>query len=129
MTQTNFYGRLVSGDVAVVRQVLQAWLGTERLAEKLKLSGDQLVYEDDRVYVYASAAAAAAPAFLLEGHVRAGLAEAGPWLQRLLAGCTECGVDAALEYVAVDGDGQEISEQHAVTLPAAPGGAARRPTS
>jgi hypothetical protein len=124
MIQTNFYGRLVSSDVAVVRQLLQTWLGTERLAEKLKLTGDQLVYEDERVYVYASAAMAAAPAFLVEGHVLAGLAEAGPWLQRLLAGCVARGVDAALEYVEVDGDGQEISEQHAVTLPAAPGDSA-----
>jgi hypothetical protein len=116
MSQTNFYGRLVTGDLATVRQLLQTWLGTEQLAEKLKLSGDQLVYEDERVYVYASAAMAAVPAFLLEGHVLAGLDEARTWLQRLLAGCVARGVDAALEYVAVDGDGQEISEQHAVTI-------------
>lgn len=116
MSLTNFYGRLVTSDVATVRQLLQTWLGTERLAEKLKLSGDQLMYEDERVYVYASAAMAAVPAFLLEGHLVAGLDEARPWLQRLLTGCVARGVDAALEYVAVDGDGQEISEQHAVTL-------------
>ena len=118
MTQTNFYGRIASGDIAVVRQLLQTWLGTDRLDEKVKLSGDQLVYEDDRVYMYASAAATRAPCFLLEGHRRAALDEVRPWLQRLMASCVACGVDATLEYVAVDDDGQEISEQYRVSPPA-----------
>ncbi len=121
MTQTNFYGRIASGDVVIVRQLLQTWLGTERLDEKLKLSGEQLVYEDDRVYVYASAAAAGSPCFLLEGHRRAALDEVKPWLQRLLAGCVARGVNATFEYVAVDDDGQEISEQYGVSLPAPSG--------
>ena len=118
MTQTNFYGRIASGDVAIVRQLLQTWLGTERLDEKVKLSGDQLVYEDDQVYVYASAAAGASPCFLLEGHRHAALDEVRLWLQRLLAGCVVRGVDATLEYVAVDDNGQEISEQYSVSLSA-----------
>lgn len=121
MTQTNFYGRIASGDVAVVRQLLQTWLGTERLDEKAKLSGDQLVYEDDQIYVYASAASAGS-CFLLEGHRRAALDEVGPWLQRLLAGCIARGVDATLEYVSVDDDGQEVSEQYSVSLSAVSAG-------
>lgn len=124
MTQINFYGRIESRDVAVVRHLLQAWLGAERLDEKVKLSGDQLVYEGEDLYVYASEAAAGAPYFLLEGHRRAALDEVGQWLQRLLADCVLRGVDAALEYVAVDGDGREIGEQHSVSLPAVQRGGA-----
>ncbi|HET9623512.1 MAG TPA: hypothetical protein VFP84_19200 [Kofleriaceae bacterium] len=41
------------------------------------------------------------------------------WLQRLLAGCVVRGVAASLEYVAVDDEGEEISEQFEVTLPSA----------
>src|SRR5262245_26459063 len=100
MTQTNFYGWIASGDIAVVRQLLQTWLSTERLDEKVKLSGEQLVYEDDWIYVYASAAEAKTPCFLLEGHRRAALDEVAPWLQRLLADCVARGVDTTLEYVA-----------------------------
>ena len=80
------------------------------------------MYEDDRVYVYASAGAAGWPYFLLEGHQRAALDEARRWLQRLLASCGARGVGATLEYVAVDDDGQEISEQYSVSLPAVSAG-------
>jgi hypothetical protein len=118
MTQTNFYGRLAARDVAIVRRILQTWLGVDELAEKAKLSGDQLVYKDEAVYVYASAAVTGSQ-FLLEGHRRAPLREVELWLQRLLASCRALDVDAALEYVAVDDDGQEISEQYRVS-PAAP---------
>jgi hypothetical protein len=74
MPQTNFYGRISSGDIAVVRGLLQTWLRTDRLNEKLKLSGEQLVYEAEAAYVY-SYAVDGASSFLLEGHRNAGLDE------------------------------------------------------
>src|SRR5262249_6070896 len=106
----NFYGRISSSDIAVVRELLAAWLRTEMLSEKLKLSGEQLVYETEDVYVY-SHAADGGPYFLLEGHRSARLDETRFWLQQLFDACTVRGVSAALEYVAVDPDGHEISEQ------------------
>ena len=39
----------------VVRELVQAWLGVSRMDEKLKLTGEQLIYENDAVYVYAYA--------------------------------------------------------------------------
>jgi hypothetical protein len=115
MLQTNFYGRISSGDAAVVRALLQAWLCTDGLSEKLKLSGEQFVYEAEAIYVYSHAAAGMAH-FLLEGHRGAGLDETRAWLQQLSDACAARGVAATLEYVAVDQVGQEISDQYTLSV-------------
>lgn len=52
MPRTNFYGRISSGDPTVVRALLQAWLCAHGISEKLKLSGEQFVYETEAIYVY-----------------------------------------------------------------------------
>jgi hypothetical protein len=119
MSQTNFYGQIYSGDVAVVRELLQAWLDVDRLDEKLKLSGAQLVYDGAQRYVYAYEASASGgpPYFLLEGHQRAGLDETHQQLQALLMRCSARGVNAVIEYVAVDDTGDEISDQRTVRAP------------
>ena len=114
MPQASFYGRIASDDVGVVRELLRAWLDTSRLDEKLKLSGEQLVYESDDVYVYAHAADGAAQ-FLLEGHRKSGVDETRSWLQELFERCAASGVAATLEYVAVDDAGQEIGEQYTLS--------------
>lgn len=114
MSQTNFYGRISSADIEAVRELLQAWLGVDGFQETLKLSGDQLVYEADATYVYCYAADGGSY-FLLEGHRDTGLDETRLWLQRLCEACAARRVSAALEYVAVDQAGQEISEQHSLS--------------
>lgn len=103
------------GDIAIMRELLRTWLRTDELSETLKLSGEQLVYETEAVYVYAHAADGG-QYFLLEGHRTAGLDETRSWLQQLLDACTVSGVSAALEYVAVDPAGHEISEQYALSV-------------
>ena len=114
MNPTNFYGTFDSGDIAVVRELLRAWLRTDGLSEKLMMTGWQLVYETEDVYVYAYADHAGR-SFLLEGHRRAGLEETRSWLQQLLDACTVRGVSAELEYMAVDPAGDEISEQYTLS--------------
>jgi hypothetical protein len=114
MPQTNFYGRISSGDPTVVRALLQAWLCADGISEKLKLSGEQFVCETEAVYVYSHAVDGMAH-FLLEGHRGAGVDETRAWLQQLSDACTARGVPATLEYVAVDQAGREISDQYTLS--------------
>ena len=120
MSQTNFYGVMHFPEVAVIRQLLHSWLRVDHLKEDLGLTGEELVYDDEQVYMYAHASTSRnrETFFLLEGHLHAGLEETKDWLQKLLSLCTVQGVKVELEYAAVNEAGEEISDQFTVSAPA-----------
>jgi hypothetical protein len=110
--ETNFYGRIYTTDSAVIKNVLKIWLAAGALQEKLKLSGEQIVYEDDRIYVYCYEDTGAVPLkYLIEGHTTGTLAETSRELRRLLELFREQDVKSTFECVEVDDAGEEVSDQ------------------
>jgi hypothetical protein len=116
MAQTAFYGRISSGDVDAVRSIFENWLGTEKLNVKLKLSGEQIVHEDSRIYVYCYRASGSVDEdmFLLEGRLNDGLDETKQQLERLLRLCKEHKLVCDFEYVALDEAGDQTGDQFQV---------------
>jgi hypothetical protein len=114
VNRTAFYGRIFSGDPEVVTRLLETWIGREQLKVKVRLSGEEMQYEDERMSIYCQNAAGAqggSPNYLLEGNTSATLGETGVMLQRLLDICRNAGVAATFEYVEVNEDGEEVSEE------------------
>lgn len=115
MNRTAFYGTLYTGDFEVVQRLLQAWLGAENLNVKIRLSGEEITTEEnDDFYLYchnALGSQGTTPYYLLEGNTSAGPDATRQRLEGLLNLCREQGVNCSLEYVEVNEDGDEVSEQ------------------
>jgi hypothetical protein len=119
MNKIAFYGSIWSGDYQVVAALLRDWLKAEALDIKLRIGGEEIVYDSERLYLYVYNAAAdegVAPSFLLEGNLSGTLAEARELLQQLLALCKGQQIACNLEYVEVTENGDEVSEQHYLSL-------------
>ena len=102
-------------DGSVALTVLESWLGAgNALRHKVRLFGEEIVFEDAELYVYAyTGAAAAGPNwFLLEGHTTAELAAAIARFELLLARCTEAGVVATVDLCEIDEDGDPVGDEH-----------------
>jgi hypothetical protein len=110
MSKTAFQGLIHSGDFKVVSQLMGAWMQTEKLKLKIKLSADEIVYEDKKIYFYCHSAMGE-PLFLLEGHLAGTLDETKALLQRLLQLCKDRKITSRFDYAQVNEDGDEISEQ------------------
>ena len=114
MNKIAFYGRIYSGDYKVVAAILKDWLKTEDLDIKIRLGGEEIVYEDERIYLYCYNSVTeerAAPNFLLEGNTSSTLDEVKALLQLLLQLYQEQKIDSSFEYVEVTEDGDEVTEQ------------------
>lgn len=114
MNKIEFFGSIWSGDYKVVAALLGDWLETTDLDIKIRISGEEIVYEDDRLYVYCYSALSSEgvpPSFLLEGHLTGTLDEAKARLQQMLQLCKERQIDGDFECVEVNEDGHEISDQ------------------
>jgi hypothetical protein len=117
MNETAFYGLICSGDPETVRKLLGNWLGTD-VALKIRLLGEEIVHEQNDFYLYAHTAfhtAGEQRNFLLEGHTKDGPEETKQRLEKLVQLCKAEGVKCECEYVQVDQDGNEISDQFQVT--------------
>lgn len=114
MNRIAFYGSIWSGDYQLVANVLREWLKTDELDIKIRLGGEEIVYEDDKIYLYCYNAVADAeekPSFLLEGNISATLDETKLLLQQLLQLYKSQNIVANFEYVEVNADGDEVSDQ------------------
>jgi len=109
---TAFYGTIYTGDLEVLRTILQQWLGPESLDTKIRLSGEELTYESENLYVYCHNAVGQTdnPRYLLEGNTSVGLDETSRRLKELLKLCQGHNVVCSLEYVEVNEAGEEVSE-------------------
>ncbi len=110
MIKIAFQGLIHSGDFKAVSSVMAEWAQTEKLKLKVKLSGDEIVYEDEKLYFYCHSAMGE-PLFLLEGSLSGSLAQAKALLQRLLQLCKARKITSRFDYAQVNDDGDEISEQ------------------
>jgi hypothetical protein len=115
VNRTAFYGTLYTGELEAVQSLLQAWLGAGTLNLKIRLSGEEITTEEnDDFYLYCHNAMGSqgnTPYYLLEGNTSAGLDDTRQRLEGLLNLCKEQGVACDLEYVEVNEDGDEVSEQ------------------
>ena len=114
MNSIAFYGRIWSGDYKLIATVLGELVKTENLDIKIRLGGEEIVYKDERIYLYcynATTNEGAAPSFLLEGNVSATLGEANILLQELLQLCKHQNIMSSFEYAEVTEDGEEVSDQ------------------
>lgn len=118
MNRIAFYGSLWTSDYTVVVDLIGKWVKTTHLDIKLRLSGEEIVYEDERFYLYCYNAVSSEgvdPSFLLEGNLAGTLDEAGLMLQELAQLCTNHYVAGDFEYVEVNEEGDEVSEQCSLT--------------
>ena len=114
MNRVAFYGSLWTGDYTIAADLLRSWLKTVDLDVKIRLSGEEIVYEDEELYLYCYSAASSQvgePSFLLEGHTARSLDEARSMLQALSKLCRDQDIEGDFEYVAVNENGDEVSEQ------------------
>ena len=114
MNKIAFYGRIYSGDYNVVAAILKDWLKTEDLDIKIRLNGEEIVYEAERIYLYCYNSVTnegAAPNFLLEGNISGTLDEVKVLLEQLLQLYQEQNITTSFEYVEVTEDGDEVTEQ------------------
>jgi hypothetical protein len=118
-TRTAFYGTLYTADFEQVGKVLADWVQPGDLAIKVKLLNDEIVYDGPDLYFYCHSAQGSGgsetPYYLLEGHASASLEDSRALLERLLEGCRDAQIECSIDYVTVDEDGDELSEQF--TLP------------
>lgn len=110
MNKIAFQGLIHSGDFKAVSQLMGAWMQTEKLKLKIKLSADEIVYEDKKLYFYCHSEMGE-PLFLLEGHLFGTLDETKTLLQQLLQLCKGRKISSRFDYARVNEDGDEISEQ------------------
>jgi hypothetical protein len=117
VSHSAFFGRIYTGDVEVATRVLEKWITPERLRTKIRISGEEIEYDDGRLSFYCHNAAGSqggTPNYLLEGQTSASLDEINESLQRLLEICREIDVTATFEYVEVSEDGEELSEEFSI---------------
>ncbi len=117
MNRIAFYGSLWTGDYKVVVDLLGEWAKTTNLDVKLRLSGEEIVFEDESLYLYCYNAVPSEgiePSFLLEGNMTTTLDKAKLKLQALAKLCTELHVEGDFEYVEVNEHGDEVGEQFQV---------------
>ena len=52
MNKIAFYGSIYSGDYKIVASILKKWLLTDNLDIKIRLSGEEIVYDNEKIYLY-----------------------------------------------------------------------------
>ena len=114
MNRIAFYGSLWTGDYKAVVRLMGEWVKSPHLDIKLRISGEEISYEDERLYLYCYNAVSTEgikPSFLIEGNMAMTLDKAKLMLQDLKKLCIKYHFESNFEYVEVNEDGDEISEQ------------------
>jgi hypothetical protein len=112
-----FYGSIATADSELASGVLREWLETTALDIKVGRIGVEIVFEDAGFYLYCYEAAAEpgqAASYLLEGHLEGALDEARARLERLVALFRARSVEARIDYVQVDENGDWLGEELSV---------------
>lgn len=114
MNKIAFFGSIYSDDYKIVATILKQWLSTDTLDLKIRLSGEEIVYDSEKVYLYCYNAVtnqAEKPSFLLEGNMSGTLDQARSFLKQLLELFGEQSIASSFEYVEVNEDGNEASDE------------------
>ncbi|MDY6785812.1 MAG: hypothetical protein SW833_25225 [Cyanobacteriota bacterium] len=114
MNKIAFYGSLESDNYKAIASVLKNWLKTEELDIKIRLGGEEIVYENEQLYLYCYNAVSnegGVQSFLLEGNMSGSLDEAKALLQKLIKSCNNEYITGNFEYVEITEVGDEVSDQ------------------
>ncbi|WP_414550103.1 hypothetical protein [Anabaena sp. CCY 0017] len=114
MNKIAFYGSIYSGDYNIVASILKKWLLTDNLDIKIRLRGEEILYEKEKIYLYCYNAVideVEEPSFLLEGNISETLDQVKALLQQLLQKYREQDINSNFECVEINEDGNEVSEQ------------------
>jgi len=85
MNKIAFYGTIDSGDYKLIAAIFKNWLKTEELDIKIRISGEEIVYENEQIYLYSynsMTTEGVPPSFLLEGNMSKTLDEVKVLLQQ-----------------------------------------------
>lgn len=118
MDRVSFYGSIKTGDRQIVARLLGDWVKSRELDVRIRLSGVEIVYEDEAVYLYCYEAAidpGQKPFYLLEGNMAGTLDDANARLSQLLQSCKERGIACTLDYVLVNENGDQVGEELSLT--------------
>jgi hypothetical protein len=113
VSHTAIYGRLWTGDFELVTRILETWVAPGRLRTKIRISGEEIDYEDERLSFYCHNAAGN-EIYLLEGETSDSLDAARAMLQRLLEIARGMNVTSTFEYVEVTESGEQVGEEFEV---------------
>ena len=114
MNKIEFYGSIYSDNYKIVASIFKKWLLTDNLDIKIRIMGEEIVYDSDKVYLYcynASIGKRENPFFLLEGNMYETLEEGKFLLQQLFNLFQEANIVSKFECAEVNENGDEISEQ------------------
>jgi hypothetical protein len=106
-----------TGDVGLVRQVLEQWLDGKPLAFKAKLSGAQFIHDSEEfsLYAYEAFSSPGSPKeFLLEGRAALPLDGMKQKLTALKALFDARGVTGQFDYTAINETGDPIGDEQSV---------------
>jgi len=114
--KTAFTGGIRTDNFGLLHQALREWIGVE-FNVKVKLTGEQLTYKDDRLSIYCYRAYSEHPGnneFLIEGRTAAGLDITKHQLEMLFQRLQAAGVSSDFEYSALDEAGKSTGESFLV---------------
>jgi hypothetical protein len=116
MDKVAFYGSIKTDDHEVMSELLRDWVKAREIHVRIRLLGVEISYEDEGIYLYCheSSPPGMERFFLLEGHMFGTLAETHARLRELSRACEGRGVACRLEYVQVNDDGDQVSEEFKV---------------
>lgn len=108
---TALYGRFYTGEFDLVTRILETWIAPAQLRAKIRISGEEISYEDEGLSFYCHDAAGT---YLLEGETRESLEATRAMLERLLAIARDVKVTATFEYVEVSESGEQLGDEFEV---------------
>ncbi len=116
MTQLSYNGRLFTGEIAPVRDVLAQWLDVPDLDTREGSFGREIFYEQDGTKLYCEPVPdPGKPRFLLSGTLSGTTAQGDEKLRSLLTLARARGIRVSLQYEVVDEEGNPLSDEVDVT--------------
>ncbi len=118
MSKIEFYGSICTGEHEELGAILKQWLGLEASLDiKIKMSGEEIVYEDATLYIYCFTDIVdegVEPSFLLEGHCARSVDECKVLLESLHQICKARNLESSFDYAEVNDEGERIGEEFSI---------------
>jgi hypothetical protein len=118
MSKIEFYGSICTKEHEELGSILNQWLGLEAsLHIKIRMSGEEIVYEDATLYIYCFNDIdyeGVESSFLVEGHCARSMDECKVLLENLQQVCKDRNLESSFDYAEVNDDGERISEEFSI---------------
>jgi hypothetical protein len=117
MSKIEFYGSIYTREHEELGAILKQWLGLEaNLDIKIRISGEEIVYEDATLYIYCfnDIDEGVEPSFLVEGHCARSVNECRVLLESLHQICKARNLESSFDYAEVNDEGERIGEEFSI---------------